>query len=84
MFLVVENSSQHDLAPNRLFFEAITLRSSYSCGPGETRRTLELLSAGALDADRLITHRFPIEQAAQALRITANPGLGLKTLVVME
>jgi L-iditol 2-dehydrogenase len=73
-----------DLAPNRLFFEEITLRASYSCGPGETRRTLELLAAGALDADQLITHRFPIDQAAQALRITANPGQGLKTLVVME
>jgi len=73
-----------DLAPNRLFFEEITLRASYSCGPSETRRTLELLAAGALDADRLITHRFPIDQAAQALRITANPGQGLKALVVME
>ncbi len=73
-----------DLAPNRLFFEEITLRASYSCGPRETRRTLELLSAGALDADRLITHRFPLDQAAQALRITANPGQGLKTLVMME
>ena len=73
-----------DLAPNRLFFEEITLRASYSCGPGETRRTLELLTVGALDADQLITHRFPIDQAAQALRITANPGQGLKALVVME
>ena len=37
----------------------------------------------ALDADRLITHRFPIAQAAQALHMTANPGQGLKALVVM-
>jgi L-iditol 2-dehydrogenase len=73
-----------DLAPNRLFFEEITVRASYSCGPGETRRTLELLQAGALDAERLITHRFPLDQAAQALRLTANPGQGLKALVVME
>jgi L-iditol 2-dehydrogenase len=73
-----------DLAPNRLFFEEITLRSSYSCGPGETRRTLDLLQQGALDTERLITHRFPLDQAAQALRLTANPGQGLKALVVME
>jgi L-iditol 2-dehydrogenase len=73
-----------DLAPNRLFFEEITLRASYSCGPGETRRTMELLAAGALQADRLITHRFPLDQAGQALRITANPGQGLKTRVTME
>jgi L-iditol 2-dehydrogenase len=73
-----------ELAPNRLFFEEITLRSSYSCGPRETRRTLELLQAGALDSNRLITHRFPLDQAAQALHITAHPGQGLKALVVME
>src|SRR5262249_54973626 len=73
-----------DLAPNRLFFEEITLRGSYSCGPHETRRTLELLQEGALDTERLITHRFPLAQAAQALRLTANPGQGLKALVVME
>jgi L-iditol 2-dehydrogenase len=73
-----------DLAPNRLFFEEITLRASYSCGPQETRRTLGLLQEGALDAERLITHRFPLDQAGQALRLTANPGQGLKALVVME
>ena len=73
-----------DLAPNRLFFEEITLRASYSCGPQETRRTLDLLQEGALDTERLITHRFPLAQAAQALRLTANPGQGLKALVIME
>jgi L-iditol 2-dehydrogenase len=72
-----------DLAPNRLFFEEISLRASYSCGPQDTRRALALLAEGALDADRLITHRFPIEQAAQALHLTAHPGQGLKALVVM-
>jgi L-iditol 2-dehydrogenase len=73
-----------DLPPNRLFFDEITLRTSYSCGPQDTRRALELLNEGALDADRLITHRFPIAQAGAALRLTANPGQGLKALVVLE
>jgi L-iditol 2-dehydrogenase len=73
-----------ELAPNRLFFDEISLRASYSCGPQDTRRALTLLEEGALDAARLITHRFPIEQAGEALRLTANPGEGLKALVVME
>jgi L-iditol 2-dehydrogenase len=73
-----------ELAPNRLFFDEISLRASYSCGPQDTRRALALLEERALDAAQLISHRFPIEQAGQALRLTANPGQGLKALVVME
>lgn len=84
LFAPSDPDTMLDLAPNRLFFEEIGLRASYSCGPQDTRRTLELLREGALPPDRLISHRLPLAQAAQALQITANPGTGLKVLLTID
>ena len=39
---------------------------SYSCGPDDTRRALQLISAGRVPVADLVTHRFPIERARDA------------------
>src|SRR5712691_2694036 len=49
------------VTPNQLFFQEITLRTSYSAGPYETRLALELLRNGRIKAETVITHRFPLQ-----------------------
>ena len=70
--------------PNRLFFQEITLRTSYSAGPYETRQSLELLESGRIRAETMITHRFKLNDAAQAFKIVANPGNALKVVISVE
>jgi L-iditol 2-dehydrogenase len=72
------------LSPNRFFFQEITLRTSYSAGPYETRQALELLSCGRIRSETLITHRFSLEDAAQAFKVVANPGNALKVVILLE
>jgi len=60
------------------------LRTSYSAGPYETRLALELLQSGRIKAETVITHRFALEDAAQAFQLVANPGDALKALIVSE
>lgn len=72
------------VSPNHLFFREITLRTSYSAGPYETRQALELLREGHIQAEQLITHRFPLQEAAQAFNLVAHPGDALKILLVVE
>ena len=72
------------VTPNQLFFQEITLRTSYSAGPYETRLALELLRSGRIKAETVITHRFVLEDAAQAFHLVAKPGDALKALIVSE
>lgn len=72
------------VTPNQLFFQEITLRTSYSAGPYETRLALELLGSGRIKAETVITHRFALQDAAQAFQLVAKPGDALKALIVSE
>ncbi len=70
------------VSPNTLFFQEITLRTSYSAGPHETRQALELLGSGRIHAESVITHRFALRDAGQAFRLVAKPGDALKAVIV--
>jgi L-iditol 2-dehydrogenase len=70
------------IAPHQLFFQEITLRTSYSAGPYETRHALDLLQNGRIRAEQVITHRFALRDAAQAFRLVAKPGDALKAVIV--
>lgn len=70
--------------PNTLFFSEITLRTSYSAGPYETRLALDMLRNGRINADTVITHRFALQDAAQAFQLVAKPGDALKAIIVVE
>ncbi len=71
------------IAPNTLFFQEITLRTSYSAGPYETRLALDMLRNGRIKAETVITHRFPLQDAAQAFSLVAKPGNALKAVIVV-
>ncbi|MEO8971858.1 MAG: alcohol dehydrogenase catalytic domain-containing protein [Ktedonobacteraceae bacterium] len=70
------------VVPNALFFQEITLRTSYSAGPYETRLALDLLRNGRIKAETVITHRFALQDAAQAFQLVAKPGDALKAVIV--
>jgi L-iditol 2-dehydrogenase len=69
------------LTPNYLFFQEITLRTSYSAGPYETRQALTLLQSGRIRPETIITHRFALQDAAEAFRLVARPGNALKVVI---
>ncbi|MBM2838619.1 MAG: threonine dehydrogenase / Zn-dependent alcohol dehydrogenase [Deltaproteobacteria bacterium] len=69
--------------PHDIYFSEISIVPSYSCGPFDTREALELIEMGVVTAEKIVTHRFPLEQADEAFRITADAGDSIKTLVLM-
>jgi L-iditol 2-dehydrogenase len=71
------------IRPNPLFFQEITLRTSYSAGPYETRLALDLLHYQRIHAEAMITHRFDLNDAAQAFQLVARPGNALKVVLLV-
>lgn len=75
---------QLTIDPNYLYFRDIDIITSYSCGPDDTIEACKLIARRVISADTLVTHRFPLEKAAEAFRLTAQAGESLKALVVFD
>ncbi len=50
-----------------------TLVGSYSASVDLQEESVQFVFRGAMDFERLITHRFPLAQAVEALRVAAHP-----------
>ena len=70
------------IEPNDLYFKDIDIVTSYSCGPTDTADALEIIESGIVSAEKLVTHRFPIEKTAEAFRLTAEAKDSLKSVIV--
>lgn len=67
-----------------LYFREISLIPSYSCGPADTRRAYELLRTGKVRVDRLVTHRYRLDEIQEAYETAKRGGSVLKVLVVFD
>jgi L-iditol 2-dehydrogenase len=83
-FTPAKPDEQLKIYPNDLYFRDINIITSYSCGPTDTACALELIEQGIVRAEKLITHKFPIEQTAEAFRITTEARDSLKTVIVFD
>ncbi len=70
------------LDPNYIYFNDITITTSYSCGPEETNQALKFIQEGFINAKTLVTHRFSIDETEEAFRITAETKDSLKCMIV--
>jgi L-iditol 2-dehydrogenase len=62
------------------FFREVTIQSTYSAGPLDTRDALALLAAGAIDAAPIVSHRLPLAEVEEAFRL-ARSGTAVKVVV---
>ncbi|MEM3459355.1 MAG: zinc-dependent dehydrogenase [Candidatus Bathyarchaeia archaeon] len=70
------------VSPKELFFSEIQIIPSYSTSHLETREALELIEAGKINAEELITHRFSLNDTAQAFETAFKNKESLKVVVL--
>ncbi|MCE5312580.1 MAG: zinc-binding dehydrogenase, partial [Nitrospiraceae bacterium] len=70
-----------DIDPNEIYFKDISIVSSYSCGPDDTKTALGLIEKKIVTADKLVTHKFAIEKTAEAYRLTTAAKDSLKSII---
>jgi L-iditol 2-dehydrogenase len=68
--------------PNQLYFRDIIVATSYSCGPDDTRQALEFIGSGIVTAEKIVTHRFSIEDTQKAYQLTSEAKESLKSIVL--
>lgn len=72
-FTATPPDDEMTIKPHDLYFNETRFVPSYSCGPDDTRQSLELVKRGVLTADELVTHRFPLSQIGDAFSTAQKP-----------
>ena len=67
-----------------LYARDITLTGSYSCGPPDMREAMDLVTLGVVTAQKLVTHRFPLDQVSAGFQTVAEAKESVKTLIFIE
>jgi L-iditol 2-dehydrogenase len=67
--------------PNYLYFRDINIVTSYSCGPDDTREAMNLIQSGVITAEKLVTHRFVIDETEKAYRTVARAQDSIKVII---
>lgn len=67
--------------PCDLYFKEVTISHSYSAGPTDTRRALELLRSGEFAVEDLVTHRFGLDGVGEALQLIKQYGEALRSVI---
>lgn len=81
LFALLRPGEMHQVPLGDLWQEGVTVTSSYAGPPADMRVALDLIAAGRVDVLATVTHRLPLEQAAEGFRLTAEAGASLKVIL---
>jgi L-iditol 2-dehydrogenase len=82
VFAPTEPGKFLEISPKELFFNELQIIPSYSTSHVETREALELIRSGKIRVGELITHRFPLLDAAKAFKTALEDKESLKVVVL--
>ena len=84
LFTPSPDEDRLEINPYHLYFNEVNLVCSYSCGPDETRQALKLIEQGVVTAEKLVTHRYPIDRIEEAFNVVCEVKNSLKILVIND
>jgi L-iditol 2-dehydrogenase len=66
---------------NDFWTKEVRILTSYYCGPPDIREAMTLLAAGAIDVDRMITHRLALADIVQGFGLVTNGDAAVKVII---
>lgn len=82
LFTMAPPGEAWDVALHDLYFCEVTVVPSYSCGPDDTREALDAIASRRVPVGDLVSHRFPIADAADAFRRARQPEGAMKVVLL--
>lgn len=73
-----------ELFPSYIFFNEITITSTYSADHLDTRMALKLIASGDVSAEKIISHKFPLEALSDAILQTVSRNESLKCVIEFD
>jgi L-iditol 2-dehydrogenase len=66
---------------NDFWTKEIRIHTSYYCGPPDIQEAMQLLAAGTIDVERMITHRLPLEDIVRGFRLVMSGEEAVKVII---
>jgi L-iditol 2-dehydrogenase len=66
---------------NDFWTKEIRVLTSYYCGPPDIQESMALLAAGAIDVERLITHRLPLAETRRGFDLVLAGDAAIKVII---
>jgi L-iditol 2-dehydrogenase len=66
---------------NDFWTKEVRILTSYYCGPPDIQEAIELLAAGAIDVERMITHRLPLEDIVRGFQLVMSGEEAVKVII---
>ena len=66
---------------NDFWTKEVRILTSYYCGPPDIQEAIELLAAGAIDVERMITHRLPLEDIVRGFELVMSGEEAVKVII---
>jgi L-iditol 2-dehydrogenase len=66
---------------NDFWTKEVRVLTSYYCGPPDILEAMGLLAAGAVDVDRLITHRLPLSETRRGFDLVLAGDAAIKVII---
>jgi L-iditol 2-dehydrogenase len=66
---------------NDFWTKEIRILTSYYCGPPDIQEAIELLAGGAIDVERMITHRLPLEDIVRGFELVMSGEEAIKVII---
>jgi L-iditol 2-dehydrogenase len=82
MLFAQTQRSEVAIDPSAVCLDEKTLMGSYSASVDLQEENVRLVFSGEIDFARLISHRFPLGQAVEALQLAAHPAPDSMKVVV--
>ena len=66
---------------NDFWTKEVQILTSYYCGPPDIQEAIELLAAGAIDVERMITHRLPLKDIVRGFELVMSGEEAVKVII---
>jgi len=81
VFAVPAPGQNHPMPLNDLWRREVTVRTAYGAAPADLQTALDLIAAGRVDVDDLVTHRLPLSRIAEGFKLVADASESVKVVV---
>jgi L-iditol 2-dehydrogenase len=66
---------------NDFWTKEVRILTSYYCGPPDIEESMKLLAAGAIDVERMITHRLPLGEIVRGFELVLRGEEAVKVII---
>jgi L-iditol 2-dehydrogenase len=81
VFAVPAPGQNHPMPLNDLWRREVTIRTAYGAAPEDLSVAMELIAGGRVEVADLVTHRLPLDRAAEGFALVASAGESVKVIV---